>query len=383
MDTQKQNPQDISTITCPTCRIEQHGEVKRDPEDVRGPNLDEVIGDATPDAPRAVVRKGSCQVCHYNNRDIKADNTCEECFNLLLCEDCKTAHGENKATRNHVVVPIALLENRKDALCELHVELLRCFCCTCSKAVCHVCVSVQHGDHEIKSLGEEFRAGVTAMKQAVEVEEKRLAELRDDEKELAEFKANTVGMEDAIIKEIEDEAERCIDEILKNKEYLKKQAKVYFRVTNELKELSEAMPELLTKLERTINDANQLLEQAKLHPRYVEKLNNIRQQFDGLKQPDYATRRESYRNNVTLLHEAKIKFCPSYLTNLKFGSVRNEGSTILCQSCGYGGKFKCMNKIHICPECKTKMACTCKKAMVKKRGVAQYHRPSFIDEEDY
>jgi small-conductance mechanosensitive channel len=220
---------------------------------------------------------------------------------------------------------------------------------------------VQHGDHEIKSLGEEFRAGVTAIKQTVEAEEKRLAELRDDQEELAVLKSKIIETEDDIIMEIEDKAEKCIEHILKNKEDLKKQANVYFRVTKELNEL----PGLITKLERTINDSNQLLEQAELHPRYVEKLNNIRQTFDELKQPDYVTRMESYRNKFTLLQGANIMFCP-LIPNLNFGYVRNAGPTVLCQSCGYGGSFLCMNKTHTCPECTTRWACTCKPSAKRK-----------------
>jgi hypothetical protein len=173
------------------------------------------------------------------------------------------------------------------------------------------------------------------MKKVVEVETSRLTELRAEKRVLDEFKTIAVGMEDEVIKTIEDEAEKCIEQILQNKEALKKKAKDHFGVVGELNTHQETLPGLITKLEETVTGARTLLAEVVLHPKYLEKLMKLKNQIDGLKQPQYIQNRDSYRSKFTTLRNKGVKFYPGG-RNLMFGDIRITGQKmkLYCNHCG-------------------------------------------------
>ncbi|XP_064645437.1 tripartite motif-containing protein 42-like [Lineus longissimus] len=282
--------------------------------------------------------EGNCKLCHYQGNVVKAIKACEECQRLPLCVNCIDGHRANKATKDHVIAPLGVLKRRRDALCDDHKESLDTFCATCSKFLCHVCLSMGHAEHVIEALNDVIHVKVEEMRRALEYEEKRFRQLKNDEKMLVKSKETAVKMEDYLIKLIEDHAEECIDEILKNKETLKRQLKSDFAVIGVLTKRVEAMPELLRVSEERKGSGEYLLNDgAELQPTYVEKLKALLKELDHLKgnHPGYWLDKREYQKEFESLCEKAPKFFPRK-PNLDIGGFKDPGP-----SCKNGGACVC------------------------------------------
>ncbi|XP_064645334.1 E3 ubiquitin-protein ligase TRIM45-like isoform X2 [Lineus longissimus] len=360
-------------ISCPACR----GQTRQD-DPTLGKNGTNVAGgggeggeqDTLPrglglqqTTARDTPRRANCKLCHFKGKTVKAVNMCKECKSLPLCGECSQAHPKNKATQNHVVT-VFVEQTREEVFCKAHDEVLKFFCYACSMNVCHVCISLDHVDHAVEIFNDVVNTEVVNVRSAVEEEETWLEMLKSDDKELQESKANAQEMEDVLIKSIEDHAEKCIEEILKNKDALKKQVKAGFEGIHGLLTMRlEAMPELQRASADVLAAAHQLLnEQAELHSTYVEKLIRLKTQLEERKEGhhvnDYEKNKKEYRRAYKDVNQREMTFYPR-MPNCKIGGFKdpgrrcNTGGPCVCETCGRAADAARV------AECRQKGTCTC------------------------
>ncbi|XP_064628546.1 uncharacterized protein LOC135488076 [Lineus longissimus] len=222
-----------------------------------------------------------CDICVVQNIEVEAANTCFECDNLNICADCSKTHGKNRATCSHLLTPVVRVE--KNMKCKTHKKLLISFCQTCGVEACNVCVSIYHGDHNIERLGDTIRSNVKVMRVALLLRERKLKEMQDLQEELTILKAMApiVDKQDTLIKEIEDHAQRCVDQIMNWKEDLKAQVKTDYQIVREIPECLERVREAVQQLQPQINEAPQLLSKTEHHPAYLNKLKTMQRDFEA------------------------------------------------------------------------------------------------------
>jgi hypothetical protein len=187
---------------------------------------------------------------------------------------------------------------------------------------------------------------MTEVQKGIDTEEKRLQGLRSDEKELTVFKATAVEMEDVLIKAIEDQAEKCMEQIMKNKDTLKKQVKKEFEVIRVLTQQLEAMSGVISESEEAIKKAQHLLSETEIRPKYLEKLcePDVIEEFHQLKveNSEYVRNKKSYRSNFQRLKQKSLKFYPK-TRNLNIGGLQEPDPEKIRATCK--GKGFCICEI--------------------------------------
>ncbi|XP_064645543.1 E3 ubiquitin-protein ligase TRIM17-like [Lineus longissimus] len=349
-------------FACPQCVIEGYG--GQGVNSTGGPGKEgQPDGTGAPELATKNLKKTgtNCKICHFNGEPVRATHVCIKCKQLPLCVNCSIAHRLNKATQKHVVTVIGRSRNDR---CTIHDEPLELVCASCSENICHVCMSIEHVGHEIETINEAVFVEFDEVRIGMEYQKKWLEMLRSDEKELKELKASAQEMEDVLIKSIEDHAEKCIEEILKNKEVLKKQVRADHEVVRVMEKRLEAMPELQKASADVAAAADQLLsEQAELHSTYIEQLVVFKQKLDKLQEahPAYKMDRANYQQTFSELRGKAVRFYPRKL-DCEIGGFRDPGPI-----CGAGGpcvcetceeEFKWPNFTREA-ECRQKGICTC------------------------
>jgi O6-methylguanine-DNA--protein-cysteine methyltransferase len=222
-----------------------------------------------------------CLICLVKKKEVQAVNLCVECGHLYICQDCSEVHAKNKATKEHVVVPLKS-EKKEAELCEKHNSVLNSYCYACGKAVCMYCVMLDHGDHKVEKLVDTIRSKVDEVKLNLENREEELEKLQYQKNLLTMIQqgaAPEVNKPDALLKDIEDHAEKFIDKIVKLKEDLKKQVKTHYQVIQDIPVGVEKYSKLVRKYQESISQATKLLSisETEHHPAYLDKLITMQQ----------------------------------------------------------------------------------------------------------
>ncbi|XP_064645542.1 E3 ubiquitin-protein ligase TRIM56-like [Lineus longissimus] len=363
-------------FSCPQC-VNDNLESGRSKKELaaRGESEKPTAGDCN----NAPLVAAICKLCHHRGTTVKAVNVCRECRNMPLCLECSLAHRKNKFTKNHVVTCLVYTFNKQEVLCDAHNEPLTLFCTTCSLIVCHVCVSLDHVDHDVETFNDVVNTEVEKVRSALEIEEEWLDVLKSDDKELQASKAIAQEIEDVLIKSIEDHAEKCIKEIMKKKEVLKTQVKADCEVVRVMENWLEAMSELQKASADVVAAADQLLnEQAELHSTFVKKLIGLKTQLDELKEGHHAyeLNKKKYQRAFKELRENSIRFYPR-MPNCNIGGFEdlyavprcNDGGPCVCETCERKADSSRVD------ECRQKGTCTCgtcgcvfNRARINKKG---------------
>ncbi|XP_064646761.1 E3 ubiquitin-protein ligase Midline-1-like [Lineus longissimus] len=305
--------------------------VKKDEVGVEAEALPEIVQERRAEDkkdPRVIETK--CMVCRQKKKEVQAVSLCIECGHFYFCQDCTNIHTKNKATQHHVVTPLHPEDKEDVALCDEHDTDLTSYCTTCGKAVCTICVMLEHGDHAIEDLGDTISAKEAEVRNMLGVGETKLTEMQGLKEDLTHLKviAPIVDKRDCVIKEIEDHAEKCIDQIIKWKEDLKNQVKSDFKVIDNIHVGLEKVSDVVRKLQDPVKRATQLLTVSTPHPAYLDKLVSMQRDLEAVVETWDDTEGETLlRAEVCELHRSRHSFTtgamPSCLGNV---SVKKEST---------------------------------------------------------
>ncbi|XP_064650214.1 uncharacterized protein LOC135501816 [Lineus longissimus] len=251
-----------------------------------------------------------CKICHQRKKEVQAVNLCVECGHLYICNTCTDVHSRNKATREHVVVPL-----RKKDICKPHDSLLNSYCQDCKKPVCMVCIMWEHGEHSIEKLGDFVDGKVAALNQVLKRRAKRLRELQHQMYELMALigEAAVFDKEDMLVKEIEDHAEKCIAGIVKWMDDLKNQVKANHKVIRDLPEDLEKVQKAVEQLQRPIERAVELLGKKEHHLLYLDKLLIMQQEVAAVADVGNDIKDTGHWSQILELHNYNYHFIPGEL----------------------------------------------------------------------
>lgn len=168
-----------SSIVCPQCR-EEHAL----PEGGAGKlltsftftNLVQLL-----EVHKADLTGSKTLLCENGLDSNPAMARCLDC-DAYLCNSCLEVHKKQLATRKHTTVTLDEIKQSGDMYfprpqyCSIHhKELLKLYCCTCSKPICGDCTYVDHRPHEyvfLSDVQDELRKqlteSLTSLKQLVE-----------------------------------------------------------------------------------------------------------------------------------------------------------------------------------------------------------------------
>jgi hypothetical protein len=262
------------SFPCPTCRAESPlpedgvGGLKdyAGDNDIRVIDLTGVTSEqeAEIEIDRAKTKQIKCKICRFTKKtETEADHVCTECHNLYLCKDCTHLHRISKATEYHDLTP---LKNNKIEVkivnCETHEHLITSFCCTCSEPVCPICIQIDHSQHTIKRIMAVFNAKVEEMKCTKAKLEKQSKHVKFCQSELRGLKNLAQEREVYMMGTVEDNADKCIEHVIKQKADIKKKIVAAFKpileVTSHLDNFQDSivrMDESVTKAQRVLSDA--------------------------------------------------------------------------------------------------------------------------------
>ncbi|XP_064642563.1 uncharacterized protein LOC135496910 [Lineus longissimus] len=253
----------------------------------------------------------SCDRCLYKSGAVvEAGNFCEECGNLYFCADCIHTHRRAKATKDHVVV--TLEKGARGRKCIPHKKWIKHYCITCSTAVCQLCIVLDHGDHELKEFEEAFQTFLEDVISAKKEIESRANYLKDCANELKGMQQTAATMKTTLVNKIESRAERCVEEIMIQKEALKETVKNDFKEVACAEENLDKIPGLVETMEKYVAKADRLLQQAKdeRYPQYMQALSKMSWELKDASRSSAGIDREAYLTSYTSYWQSCLEFVP-------------------------------------------------------------------------
>ncbi|XP_064647340.1 uncharacterized protein LOC135500100 [Lineus longissimus] len=264
-----------------------------------------------------------CGTCRFTKGVmIKARALCDECGQLYLCAECTKIHAKNSATAGHVVKSLKSVKKKVGDLCKSHKKQVTSFCCTCSKPCCHLCVFLDHGDHDVKTIGDAFRSLVDDLNQATKGQEKRSSTLKVYERQLKILHTSEVSKRrDVLVHEIENHAEKCIEEIIRQKDERKAQVLTKFKFVTEVSEWINKLPTLQC-LDKTVSEAKRVLLEADPHPDDLKTLSRMLQLVtDARIDEDFEERVDGYWDTYIDLLNNPLHFAPTRNQGYDIGTI--------------------------------------------------------------
>ncbi|XP_064628701.1 uncharacterized protein LOC135488158 [Lineus longissimus] len=311
------------TFCCPTCEAPcpiYNGWLDDllDYEGERGLNDEAAVVPQRATVNKTKSKTVSCHSCAFAKvLEIDAEYVCEECGNLHLCRDCTEVHGRNKATVDHVVIS---LKDKAEGSCRIHQKLINSYCSSCAQPCCHLCILFDHGDHNVKKIGEVFRTLVKDLAAVTEEQERRSGDLKKCGEQMRFLKGTEMTeRKDILIRETEDHAERCIAHIVHQKEDLIKTIHSDYKVVTEVSGCLDRIPALVF-LDTTVAKAKGILTKAETHPKDIRHLSAIKQDIldSGIKNEiDITSYWESYKK----LYNNPVHFVTRDESNIDIGAL--------------------------------------------------------------
>ena len=238
------------TIRCPKCqalsRVPESGDLKDLPTSFYLNGLIDVL--AIRECKTSQVKCGNCD---------KSSSESSYCFHCcaFYCQECVIGHNIMKTYKDHRVLALKEFQDKdyedlmkRPALCpkeDHNKEELKYFCKTCEMPVCQICVTLDHGGHnmklikeeaeiqksEMRSLLEKQRCNLQAKMKTVNQLDEEFAKLmqqgEDVKRDVQRFVDNLVAVIEAkkqnILSSLEKETRRSLDLVTERKTEIQRQ----------------------------------------------------------------------------------------------------------------------------------------------------------------
>ena len=190
--------------------------------------------------------------CQNGLDDDPAVARCVEC-DVYLCNTCRQMHKKMVATRNHAIVSLEEIKATGEKCfqtfhyCPDHnKEVLKLYCCTCSKTICGDCTYVDHRSHEyvfIKDIQEELRGTLSKKLDTM----KKVASETKSEKEKAD---EAMEKHETNVANIHSEVDKRFEELI---QVLKdRQARIHREIDVDAKKAKKPIAANIEEVDSTL-----------------------------------------------------------------------------------------------------------------------------------
>ena len=249
------------TIRCPKCqaisRVPEGGDLKDLPTSFYLNGLIDVL--AIKECKTSQVRCGNCD---------KKSAESFYCFHCCVfwCDECITGHNIIRSNKDHRVLALKDFQDKdyedvmkRPAFCpkeDHNKEELKYFCKDCELPLCQICVTLDHGGHNMKLIKEEAERQKTEIKSFIEKQRNNLQAKMNAVSRLDEDCATLIQQGEDVMREIQTFVDNLIAVIEANKK------NIFTEVEKETNKSIESITRRKTEIERQMTAIKSSLEKA-------------------------------------------------------------------------------------------------------------------------
>ena len=249
------------TIRCPKCqaisRVPESGDLKDLPTSFYLNGLIDVL--AIKECKTSQVRCGNCD---------KKSSESSYCFHCCVfwCDECIIGHNIIRSNKDHRVLALKDFQDKdyedvmkRPAFCpkeDHNKEELKYFCKDCEMPLCQICVTLDHGGHNMKLIKEEAETQKTEIKSFIEKQRHNLQAKMNAVSRLDEDCARLIQQGEDVKREIQTFVDNLIAVIEANKK------NIFAEVEKETRKSIESITRRKTEIERQMTAIKSSLEKA-------------------------------------------------------------------------------------------------------------------------
>ena len=249
------------TIRCPKCqaisRVPESGDLKDLPTSFYLNGLIDVL--AIKECKTSQVRCGNC------DKKSAESSYCFHCC-VFWCDECIIGHNIIRSNKDHRVLALKDFQDKdyedvmkRPAFCpkeDHNKEELKYFCKDCEMPLCQICVTLDHGGHNIRLIKEEAETQRTEMKSFIEKQRHNLQAKMNAVSRLDEDCATLIQQGEDVMREIQAFVDNLIAVIEANKK------NIFTEVEKETNKSIEGITRRKTEIERQMTAIKSSLEKA-------------------------------------------------------------------------------------------------------------------------
>ena len=251
------------TIRCPKCqaisRVPESGDLTDLPTSFYLNGLIDVL--AIKECKTSQVRCGNC------DKKSAESSYCFHCC-VFWCDECIIGHNIIRSNKDHRVLALKDFQDKdyedvmkRPAFCpkeDHNKEELKYFCKDCELPLCQICVTLDHGGHNIKLIKEEAERQKTEIKSFIEKQRNNLQAKMNAVSRLDEDCATLIQQGEDVMREIQTFVDNLIAVIEANKK------NIFTEVEKETNKSIESITRRKTEIERQMTAIKSSLERAEI-----------------------------------------------------------------------------------------------------------------------
>ena len=251
------------TIRCPKCqavsRVPESGDLTDLPTSFYLNGLIDVL--AIKECKTSQVRCGNC------DKKSAESSYCFHCC-VFWCDECIIGHNIIRSNKDHRVLALKDFQDKdyedvmkRPAFCpkeDHNKEELKYFCKDCETPVCQICVTLDHGGHNMKLIKEEAERQRTEMKSFIEKQRHNLRAKMNAVSRLDGECATLIQQGEDVKREIQTFVDNLIAAIEANKK------NIFAEVEKETNKSIESIIRRKTEIERQMTAMKSSLERAEI-----------------------------------------------------------------------------------------------------------------------
>ena len=251
------------TIRCPKCqaisRVPESGDLKDLPTSFYLNGLIDLL--AIKECKTSQVRCGNC------DKKSAESSYCFHCC-VFWCDECIIGHNIIRSNKDHRVLALKDFQDKdyedvmkRPAFCpkeDHNKEELKYFCKDCELPLCQICVTLDHGGHNIKLIKEEAERQKTEIKSFIEKQRHNLQAKMDAISRFDEKYVKLIQQGEDVKREIQTFVDNLIAVIEANKK------NIFTEVEKETNKSIESITRRKTEIERQMTAMKSSLERAEI-----------------------------------------------------------------------------------------------------------------------
>ncbi|CAJ1063264.1 tripartite motif-containing protein 16-like [Xyrichtys novacula] len=219
-------------------------------EDLKKSGLQAAPDGSSEAGPEDVV----CDVC--SGRKLKAVKSCLQCL-VSYCQIHLQPHFESPSFKKHKLVEPS--KKLQENICSRHDEVMKIFCRTDQKSICHLCCLDQHKGHDTVSAAAERTERQKDLEESRENIQQRIQDREEDVKLLQQEVEAINGSADKAVEHSQEIFRQLIRLMEKRRSEVEQQVRSQQeREVSRVKELQEKLEQEITELKRKDADLQKL-----------------------------------------------------------------------------------------------------------------------------
>ena len=243
--------------------------------------------------------KSTQVTCSNCDKKSSESSYCFQCC-MFYCEQCLIGHNMMRSHKDHRVLAVKEFQDKdyedvlkRPAFCPRQGHQkgeIKFFCKTCETAVCQICVTLEHGGHNLKLLEDEAENQKIEMAAMIQRQRNNLQAKMEIVVQLDEDCAKLIQQEEEVKRDVERFAQRLIERIQGKKQ------NIIAKVENETKTSIESLTKKKSQIQQEIKTIESSVEKAdkcltrSTNAEVVQLKKSLDSIFDGIVQTDPAVR---------------------------------------------------------------------------------------------